>query len=157
MKKVAEEWEIWDKREKVENSEEETKRLVPERFHKWIHVFGKKASERMPTRKLWDYAIDIKEEFVPRKGKVYPFSREEREEVYKFISEQLRKGYIRPSKLPQMALVFFVEKKDRKKHMVQNYRYLNKWTVKNNYPLPLISNIVENISMKKLFTKMDLR
>jgi len=154
---VAEEWEIWDKREKVENSEEETKRLVPERFHKWIHVFGKKASERMPTRKLWDYAIDIKEEFVPRKGKVYPFSREEREEVYKFISEQLRKGYIRPSKLPQMALVFFVEKKDRKKHMVQNYRYLNKWTVKNNYPLPLISNIVENISMKKLFTKMDLR
>jgi len=157
VKKVAEEWEIWDKREKVENSEEETKRLVPERFHKWIHVFGKKASERMPTRKLWDYAIDIKEEFVPRKGKVYPFSREEREEVYKFISEQLRKGYIRPSKLPQMALVFFVEKKDRKKHMVQNYRYLNKWTVKNNYPLPLISNIVENISMKKLFTKMDLR
>ena len=157
MKKVAEEWEIWDKREKVENSEEETKRLVPERFHKWIHVFGKKASERMPTRKLWDYAIDIKKEFMPRKGKVYPFSREEREEVYKFISEQLRKGYIRPSKLPQMALVFFVEKKDRKKHMVQNYRYLNKWTVKNNYPLPLISNIVENISMKKLFTKMDLR
>jgi len=154
---VAEEWEIWDKREKVENSEEETKRLVPERFYKWIHVFGKKASERMPTRKLWDYAIDIKEEFVPRKGKVYPFSREEREEVYKFISEQLRKGYIRPSKLPQMALVFFVEKKDRKKHMVQNYRYLSKWTVKNNYPLPLISNIVENISMKKLFTKMDLR
>ena len=52
-------------------------------------------------------------------------SREEREEVHKFIKEQLRKGYIRLSKSPQIAPVFFVGKKDRKKRMVQNYRYLN--------------------------------
>ena len=45
--------------------------------------------------------------------------------MYKFIAEQLRKGYIRPSKLLQIALVFFVGKKDGKKKMVQNYRYLN--------------------------------
>ena len=77
--------------------------------------------------------------------------------MHKFIQEQLRKGYIRPSKLPQIALVFFVGKKDGKKRMVQNYRYLNKWTIKNNYPLPLISDIVENIGTKKVFTKMDLR
>ena len=49
----------------------------------------------MPMRKLWDYAIDMKEGFVLKKGKVYPLSREEREEVHEFISEQLRKGYIR--------------------------------------------------------------
>jgi len=42
----------------------------------------------------------MKEGFVPRKGKVYPLLREEREEVCKFIKEQLRKGYIRPLKLP---------------------------------------------------------
>jgi len=53
--------------------------------------------------------------------------------------------------------VFFVGKKDGKKQMVQDYRYLNKWTIKNNYPLPLISDVLENIGMKKLFTKMDLR
>ena len=53
--------------------------------------------------------------------------------------------------------VFFVENKDRKKRMVQNYRYLNKWTIKNNYPLPLISDVLENIGIKKLFIKMDLR
>ena len=111
----------------------------------------------MPTRKLWDHAINIKEEFVPRKGKIYSLSREEREEVYKFISEQLRKGYIRLLKLPQTVSVFFVEKKDGKKHMVQNYRYLNEQTVKNNYPLSLISDIVENISIKRVFMKMDLR
>jgi len=41
--------------------------------------------------------------------------------------------------------------------MVQDYRYLNKWTIKNNYPLPLILDVVENIGTKKVFTKMDLR
>ena len=41
--------------------------------------------------------------------------------------------------------------------MVQDYRYLNEWTIKNNYPLPLISDVLENIETKKLFTKMDLR
>jgi len=104
-----------------------------------------KASERMSIRKLWDHTIDTKKEFVPRKGKIYPLLREEREEIHKFILEQLRKKYIRLSKSLQMVLVFFVEKKYRKKQMVQNYRYLNKWTVKNYYSLLLILNIVENI------------
>jgi len=131
--------------------------LVSEQFYKWIKVFGKKQSERMPTRKIYDHTIDMKEEFVPRKGKVYLLSREKREEVYEFIQEQLRKGYIRPLKSPQMAPVFFVGKKDGKKRMVQDYRYLNEWTIKNNYPLPLISDVVENIGTKKVFTKMDLR
>ena len=84
-------------------------------------------------------------------------SREEKEEVREFVKEQLRKGYIRPSKSLQMAPVFFVRKKDGKKWMVQDYRYLNEWTVKNNYPLPLISDILENIRTKKVFTKMNLR
>ena len=150
VRKVAEE-------EKVVKSEAEAKKLVPEKFHKWIKVFGKKQSERMPTRKLWDYAIEVKEGFMPRKGKVYPLLREERDKFREFVKEQLRKRYIQPSKSPQMALVFFVEKKDGKKRMVQDYRYLNEWMIKNNYPLPLISDVLENIGTKKLFTKMDLR
>jgi len=69
----------------------------------------------MPTRKVWDHAIDVKEEFIPRKGKVYLLSRKEREEIREFIWEQLRKGYIWPSKSLQTAPVFFVGKKDGKK------------------------------------------
>ena len=111
----------------------------------------------MPTRKIWDHVIDMKKGFVLRKEKVYLLSREEREEVCEFIQEQLRKGYIRLSKLPQMASVFFVGKKNGKKRMVQNYKYLNEWTIKNNYLLPLISDVIENIGTKKIFTKMDLR
>ena len=105
---------------------------------------------------MWDHTIETKEGFLLRKWKVYPLSREEREEVYKFIQEQLRKGYIRPLKLSQIALVFFVGKKDGKKRMVQGYQCLNKWTIKNNYPLPLILDIIENVSTKKVFTKLDL-
>ena len=118
VRKVAEEWEIWDEEEEIAKLEEKAKKLVLECLYKWIQVFGKKQSERMPTRKLWDHTIEVKKEFVPRKGKVYLLLREERKEVHEFIKEQLRKGYIRPSKLPQIAQVFFVGKKDRKKRMV---------------------------------------
>ena len=69
----------------------------------------------------------------------------------------MQKGYIRPSKSPQTVPVFFVEKKVGKKQMVQDYQYLNEWTIKNNYPLLLISDVLENIGTKKVFTKMDLR
>ena len=80
--------------------------------------FWQKASERIPTRKLWDHTINIKEGFVLRKGKVYLLSREERGEVCEFIEEQLRKEYIRLSKLSQIALGFFVGKNDEKKYIV---------------------------------------
>jgi len=59
--------------------------------------------------------------FILRKEKIYPLSRVEREEVQKFVKDQLRKRYIRPSKPPQMSLVFFMPKKDSKKRMVQDY------------------------------------
>jgi len=92
--------------------------LVPQKFHKWFHVFGKKTSERILTKKLWDYAMEVKEGFVLRNGKVYLLSREKREKVCEFIKKQLRKRYIRLLKLPQMTSVFFIEKKNGKKYMV---------------------------------------
>jgi len=73
------------------------------------------------------------------------------------VEDQLRKGYIRPSKSPQTLPVFFVGKKNRSKWMVMDYRNLNNQTVKNNYPLPLIMDLIDNIGSKKVFTKMDLR
>ena len=69
-------------------------------------------------RKVWDHTIKTKEEFVPRKRKIYLLLREKREEVHKFIQEQLRKRYIRLLKSFQKALVFFIEKKDGKKRIV---------------------------------------
>jgi len=95
--------------------------MVPKKFLKWRKVFGKVESKRMPTRKIWDHAIDLKETFKPRKGKIYPLSKNEREEVQNFIEDQLRKGYIRPSKSPQTLPMFFIGKKDGSKRMVMDY------------------------------------
>ena len=81
----------------------------------------------------------------------------QKNDVKEFIEEYMKKRYIQPSKSSQTAPVFFIGKKDRKKRIVQDYQHLNKWTVKNNYPLPLILDIIKNIGTKKMFTRMDLR
>jgi len=119
-------------------------------------VFRKVESEIMPMRKVWDYAIDLKETFKPQKGRIYPLSKNE-SEVQNFVEDQLRRGYIRPSKSPQTSPVFFVGKKDGSKRMVIDYRNLNDQTIKNNYPLPLITELIDNMGSKKVFMKMDLR
>ena len=72
----------------------------------------------MPTRKLFDHIIDMKEGFVLRKEKIYLLSREEREEVHEFISEQLKKEYIKLSKSSQIVFAFFIGKKNGKKCIV---------------------------------------
>jgi len=68
---------------KAEKNEDEEvlRKLVPKRFWRWKKVFGKKESERMPVRKAWDYAIELKEGFAPRKEKVYSLSRKKRKKV----------------------------------------------------------------------------
>jgi len=157
MRWIVDDKEDWEREEEVKVDHRKIKEMVSQKFLRWRKVFGKRESERMPTRKIWDHTIDLKEMFKLRKGKIYPLSKDEREEVQKFVDDQLRKGYIRPSKFPQTSLVFFVGKKDRKKRMVMDYCSLNEQTVKNNYPLPLITDLIDNIGSKKVFTKMGLR
>ena len=151
---VAEKEEVLHKEDMIVRKTEE---MVPRQFHKYLKVFEKKDLERMPTRKAWDHAINLREGFVLKKRKIYPLSKVEREEIQEFVKDQLKKGYIRPLKSPQTSPVFFVLKKDRKKRMVQDYQYLNSWTIKNNYLLPLISDLIDSIGKKKMFTKIDLQ
>ena len=103
-----------------------------------------------------DHTIDLKEIFKPKKGRIYPLSKNEREKVQNFMEDQLRKGYIRPSKSSQTSPVFFVSKKNESKRIVIDYCSLNKQTVKNNYLLPLIIDLIDNIGGKRVFIKMDL-
>ena len=82
----------WNKNaKKIDKLVEE---LIPEKYHEHLSMFLKKESERMPLQKPWDHGIELKEEFILRKLKVYPLSPLEQTEVDDFISEQLRKGYI---------------------------------------------------------------
>ena len=73
------------------------------------------------------------------------------------MDNQLRKRYIRPSKSPQTLPVFFIGKKNRSKQIVIDYCNLNDQIVKNNYLLPLITKLIDNMGSKKVSTKMDLR
>ena len=136
---------------------EEAQKRIPREYWKYLNVFSKTKSERMPVRKPWNHGIDLKQDFQPKKGRLIPLSVDEQKEVEAFLDDQLAKGYIRPSISPQTSPVFFVPKKDGKKRMVQDYRYVNEFTIKNNYPLPLISQLVNKLKGCKLFTKMDLR
>jgi hypothetical protein len=73
----------------------------------------------------------------------------------KFLKEQSEKGYICPSKSPQTSSTFFIY--SGKQRLVQDYQYLNVGIKKNNYPLPLISDIIDKVGSAKVFTKLDLR
>jgi len=157
MKWAVDNKEDWEREEEVKADHRKIKEMVPQKFLRLRKVFGKMESERMLTRKIWNHTIDLKKMFKLQKGSIYPLSKDEREEVQKFVGDQLRKGYIRPSKSPQTSPVFFVGKKDGKKRIVMDYRSLNKQTIKNNYPLPLITDLIDNIGSKQVFTKMDLR
>jgi len=55
--------------------------MVPQKFLRWRKVFGKMELERIPTRKIWDHTIDLKEMFKPQKERIYPLFKDEREEV----------------------------------------------------------------------------
>jgi Reverse transcriptase (RNA-dependent DNA polymerase) len=95
--------------------------------------------------------------FEPKLFKNYNLTPEEQVELDKFLKENLDKGYIKLSQSPMASPFFFVKKNDGKLRPCQDYQYLNDWTVKNAYPLPLISEIMDKIKGAKFFTKFDVR
>ena len=112
----------------------------------------------MPTRKPYDHGIEFVEGAkLPKPAKIYPLSPKERNSLDEWINEELRKGYIRPSKSPIAAPFFFVKKHDEGLRPVMDYRALNEITVKNRYPIPRISDLIDNLSKASIFTKIDLR
>ena len=82
---------------------------------------------------------------------------EELEATRKFIEESLAKGYITDSKSLYAAALFYRKKKSGQLRPIIDYRTLNKWTIRDNYPLPLISNIIERLQGRTLFSKFDIR
>jgi hypothetical protein len=81
----------------------------------------------------------------------------EQEALDKFLEENFAKGYLRPSKSPMASPVFFIKKKDGSLQLIQDYRRLNKITIKNRYPLPLASDIINRLTGAQYFTKFDVR
>jgi len=120
-------------------------------------VFAKEDFDILLEHCKWDHAIELIPGAEPKSSKVYPLSPLEQTELDTFLEENLRTGRIRPSKSPIAAPVFFIKKKDGSLWLVQDYRVLNAVTVKNRYPLPLISKLVSQLRGAKYFTKLDVR
>ena len=75
----------------------------------------------------------------------------------KHVKEYLADGSIRPSKSLATAPVMFIKRPNGKLRLVVDYRGLNKITVKNKYPLPLIPKMLDRLHRAKVFTKIDLQ
>ncbi|SJL09551.1 uncharacterized protein ARMOST_12931 [Armillaria ostoyae] len=143
------------------NEEKEKKtfeQMVPESYRDFEDLFSKENFDDLPVRKPWDHAIEL----VPNAKntldcKVYPLNPIEQKELDKFLDENLASGRIKPSKSPMASPFFFVKKKDGTLRPVQDYRKLNEMTIKNRYPLPLISELMDKLGSAKYFTKLDVR
>ena len=130
---------------------------VPDYVKMFSQVFSEEGFAKLPNRKPWDHAIELVPGAQPKGCKVYPLSVTEQSELDRFLTENLETGRIQPSKSPMASPVFFIKKKDGSLRLVQDYRMLNEMTVKNKYPLPLISELVNQLRGAKYFTKLDVR
>jgi hypothetical protein len=88
---------------------------------------------------------------------LYNLSQSELKILREYLNAVLKKGWIRASKSLSTALILFVLKKDSSYRLYIDYRGLNKITIKNRYPLPLISELLNRLGYAKIFSKLDLR
>ena len=88
---------------------------------------------------------------------MYGMSAPELAEMKRYVTTYLANGFIRPSKSPAAAPVMFVKRPDGKLRLVVDYRGLNKVTIKNRFPLPLIPEMLDRLYLAKVFTKIDLK
>jgi Reverse transcriptase (RNA-dependent DNA polymerase) len=124
---------------------------------KFLDVFSKESFDTLPKHKQWDHAIELVPGEKPAGCKIYPLAPSEQKELDAFLQENLETRRIRPSKSPMSSPVFFIKKKDGSLRLVQDYRALNAITVKNKYPLPLISELINKLRGTRYFTKLDVR
>jgi RNase H-like domain found in reverse transcriptase/Reverse transcriptase (RNA-dependent DNA polymerase) len=132
-------------------------KLVPTYLQDFEDLFVKSSFNRLPDQKVWDHVIELVLDSKASNCKVYLPAPNEQVELDEFIQENLATGRIQPLKSPMALPIFFIKKKDRSLRLVQDYCMLNSITIKNRYPLPLISELVNQLHGAKFFTKLDVR
>jgi hypothetical protein len=134
-----------------------TAEMVPEHYHKYLHVFDKKKAEVLPPHRSQDCKIELEPDAKLYNAPVYPMSANELEALDAILKENVSKGFLRVSESKMASPIFFVKKKDGSLRPVVDYRRLNKVTIKDRYPLPLTQQLVDRLQGAKFFTKLDLR
>ncbi|XP_073465040.1 uncharacterized protein [Aquarana catesbeiana] len=139
------------------NTDSELFQAVPKVYHDFLDVFSKKGAETLPPHRAYDCPIELLPGAEVPFGRIFPLTELEQGALKAYIDENLEKGFIRPSTSPAGAGIFFVEKKDHSLRPCIDYRELNKITVKNRYPLPLLPELFQRLGTATIFTKLDLR
>ncbi len=131
---------------------------IPNEYQQFAKIFSEEGSKHYPPQRVWDHAIKLKEGSPDVVDcKVYPLNQTEDQAVKDFIKMELDKGYIQVSKSPYASPFFFIRKKDEKLRPVQDYQKINALMVCNQYPLPLISDLIWDLSNAHIYTKLDIR
>ena len=138
-------------------TQQKSSTFLPTKYQEFQDVFNKDKADRLPEHRPYDCPIDLQPGKDPPWGPIYSLSPAELKVLRDYIDENLATGFIRHSKSPAGAPIFFVKKKDGSLRLVVDYRGLNKITIRNRYALPLIPTLLERLSGAKYFTKIDLR
>jgi hypothetical protein len=110
---------------------------IPPQYQQFAKVFSEEAAKRFPPSCPEDHAIKLKPGAPDMINcKVYPLNNDEREATRKWIEENKEKYYIEESNSPWSTPWFFIKKKDRSLRPIQDYREVNKWTIRDIYPMP---------------------
>jgi hypothetical protein len=127
---------------------------IPAVYHEFLSVFSQSASDSLPPHRSFDHAIELKDGEEPPWGPIYALSETELTALREYLEEMLRTGKIRPSKSPAGAPILFVPKAHgRGLRLCVDYRGLNRVTVLNRYPLPLMNELRDRVQGSTVFTK----
>ena len=133
-----------------------TAQTLPADYGDFADVFSQENAAQLPPHRSTDHAIDLQEGEPPH-GPLYNLSATELRVLREYLDDSLAKGWIQHSTSPAGAPILFVPKKDGSLRLCVDYRGLNKVTIKNRHPLPLISEILDRLSGARYFTKLDLK
>jgi hypothetical protein len=121
-----------------------SKGLKPKYINDYTHMFKKKNFDKLPGHREWDHKINLVSD-TPKElpTRNYRMTLVELQALDKFVNKELKTGKIRPSKSPYAAPCFFITKKDGGQQLVQDYRKVNSYTVKDKTPLPRIDDMID--------------
>jgi hypothetical protein len=123
----------------------------------YLDVFSKANAKKLAPNRDINLAIDLLPGKEPLYRPMYPLLPRELIALKEFLEENLAKGFIRESKSLAGAPILFALKKDGSLRLYVDYRGLNAITVKNRYPLPFISEIIDRVQEACYFSKIDLK
>jgi hypothetical protein len=130
---------------------------LPERYRRWASVFSEEEINRLPDHTEYDHKIQLVDGVQPPFGPIYPLSEKELQALCKYLRKELAAGKIRELKSPAGAPIIFVPKPDGSLRLCVDYRDLNRVTIKDRTPLPLMSELRKRLARATIFTKLDLK